>query len=104
MTRLCSEALILSTIFIKMRTAVKADRPIRKVISFHQVENTHRNVCAKFESNGPRRLGCKGGVPYVLSAAHLVIRALLYPFVEPNAVILNKIDSSDGTWPYTRLP
>ena len=49
-------ALILSAIFIKMGTAVKADRPIWKVLSFHQVANTHRNVCVKFESNGPRRL------------------------------------------------
>ena len=56
MTRLCSVALILSTIFIEMGTAVKADRPVRKVLSFHQVANTHRNVCVKFESNGPRRL------------------------------------------------
>ena len=59
LTRLYSVTLILSTIFIEMGTAVKADRPIRKILSFHQVANTHRNVYVKFELNGPRCLSCR---------------------------------------------
>ena len=56
---MCTMALILSAAFIKMGTAVKADRPIRKILSFHQVANTYRNVYVKFESNGPMRLSCR---------------------------------------------
>ena len=59
LTRVCTVTLILRTIFIKIGTAVQADRPIPSVPSFHQVANTHMNVCAKFESNGPRRLSCR---------------------------------------------
>ena len=56
LTRLYSVALILSTIFIEMGTAIEVDRPILKFLSFQQVANTLKNVCVKSESNEPRRL------------------------------------------------
>ena len=55
----CTVAMILNTIFIELGTAVKADRLILTILSFHQVASTHINVYAKFESNGPRRLSCR---------------------------------------------